>query len=83
MSKYPFQDAAGVRGRPYIAPKGEIQLLVKPAARSLDELKRNVSCTIKDNFLILDLSKTVSDKIKIKKKDAIEFANWITQTFAK
>ena len=84
----PFIDKYAETGRVYLAPEAETSIEVKPLSRSLTELakfdkqSRSIRAEIK-NGLRLDLSHVLGDSIKIKKKDAIKFANWILSVYSK
>src|SRR5882757_8759439 len=86
VPKYEFIDKYAQIGKPYKAPEAETSIEVKPLSRSLIELakfdkqSRNIRAEIK-NGLRLDLSYVLGDSIKIKKKDAIKFANWILRSY--
>lgn len=80
-----FKDSAGKRGANFrpIAPKDEITVNVRNISRSLDKLPQDIRCEWKDNKVILNLDNVVGNRIRIKQKDAIRFANWILQTLKK
>lgn len=79
----PFIDKHANIGRPYLAPNANLEVQVQPQSRSLNELSkfdaesRKIKAEIKRGTLRLDLQYVIGDKIIIKRKDAIQFANWI------
>lgn len=83
----PFIDRYGLIGRPYLAPDYETAINAQPQSRSLIELakfdkqSRNIQCEIKQSRLRLDFSHALGDKVLIKKKDAIRFAQWILKSY--
>lgn len=84
-----FKDAKALIGRPVRSPDSELTVNAQPLSRSLTELSkfdkqsRMIQASIKDSRLRLDLSHVIGDRIVVKKQDAIKFAKWILETYAK
>lgn len=84
-----FIDKYAMRGRPRLMPDSEMSLKSEPQSRSLRDLSkfdaesRVIHAEIKRGILRLDLQHAIGDKLVIKKKDAINFANWILKTYQK
>lgn len=78
-----FIDSAGIRGRPRIAPKGEINLIGR-LSRSYDKnIKAEdklIHIEFKNEYFLFDFSKVVGNKIKVRKANIQLFANWILKT---
>jgi hypothetical protein len=74
-------------GRPYLAPESETTIDAQPSSRSLKELSkfdkqaRMIRAEVKRGELRLDLSHVIGDRIKINKRNAVKFANWILNTY--
>ncbi len=85
----PFIDRYAKIGRPKLAPDGEMNVSAQPLSRSLAELSkfdaqsRVVHAEIKRTRLWLNLKHVIGDRVSIKKKDAIKFAQWILKTYGK
>ena len=82
-----FKDSRALIGRPLKAPLSEVIMSAKPFARSLRSISKSERNKItaevrQDNYLVLNTSMILGDKIRITKKDAIRFARWILRSYA-
>lgn len=79
----PFRDANGLVGRPRPVSHNQHVIPAKDTARSLDAIKnRSVQAEIrKDGKLIIDFGYVITTKIRVNKKAAIAFAEWILDTY--
>ncbi len=84
-----FKDRYAKHGRPFKAPEYECNVKAQPLSRSLIELSKFdaeskfIKVEVKGTKLRLNLQHVIGDRVVINKKDAIQFAQFILESYAK
>lgn len=83
----PFIDSFAQVGRARLAPDSALTVNAKSASRSLNSLRLSgklIKCEIrKDNYLLLDTSSIIGDKVLVTKTNAVKLADWILETYGR